>query len=271
MQVDRLDIIGVRGGGVAGAAHEADDVPGLDQVAFFQALREGSALLQVGIIIVAPGVRRTDAHPPAAVLIPAQGLYDAALHGDNGGSQTAHQVVAQVLAPEAVAAAHAEIVAMAVSVSGGNGGEGLQAVSGPPFAVDLDGVAAQQPAQQSIVGGVIIGKQLFTDAGKLRRGLIAFQVCRRFFHRGQGTFSPGAAGGHGQNVDPAQVRLLLKGGDVLVHGIAQGSFAHGKIHPFDAFCPHIHHAQGTNQQKKQYPPTHLTHLLSCVGCPSADV
>ena len=153
-------------------------------------------------------------------MIPAQSLYHAAFHGDNGGPQVAHQVVAQVLAPEAVAAAHAEVVAVAVSVPGSNGGEGFQSVGGPPFAVDLDGVAAQQSAQQGIVGGVIIGKQLFADAGKLCGGLAAFQVRCRLFHRGQGTFSTGAAGGHGQNVDPVQMELLLKGGDVLIHGIA---------------------------------------------------
>ena len=119
----RLDVVDIFPVGIAGSAHEADDVPRLHGVPLGKPRGKGRILLKVGVIIVAAAVKAADAHPPAAVPVPAHCLHHAALHRHDRRSQRAHQVVAQVLPPESEGTRHAEIVAVAVAVSRGNGGE----------------------------------------------------------------------------------------------------------------------------------------------------
>lgn len=125
MKVGLVDVVGVFGAAVSGAAQVADDVAGLDDTAFLEGLVVGVILSQVGVVVIALAVKAADAQPPAAVLVPADGFHVAGLHGDDGGSHLAHHVVAQVLAFEAVASGDAEIVKVAVWVILRNGGETL--------------------------------------------------------------------------------------------------------------------------------------------------
>ena len=96
----------------------------------------------MSVIIVALTVEGTNADPPAAVAVPAHGLHRAALHRHNGGAQTAHQVVAQVLSAKSKGTGHAEIIAVAVAIACRNGRKGFQTVGGQPLPVLFDGVAA---------------------------------------------------------------------------------------------------------------------------------
>jgi hypothetical protein len=49
-----------------------------------------------------------------------------------------------------------EIIAVAESVPGGNGAEGLQSIPGDPLTVFFNGVAAQQSAKHGGIGPVIV-------------------------------------------------------------------------------------------------------------------
>ena len=117
MQMNGFNIIDIFPVRIARSSHESDQIPGLNQVAHFQSRGEGPILLQLGIIILTPGVKRAYANPPAAVAVPAHGLYHAALHSHNRRSQSAHQIVAQMLAGEAEAAADTKIVTVGIPVS----------------------------------------------------------------------------------------------------------------------------------------------------------
>ena len=77
MQVDGFNIIGIFLIRIAGAAHKADHIPRLDDLALIHILGKGRVLLQVGIIIVTLGIKGTDTDAPAAVAIPAEGFHDA--------------------------------------------------------------------------------------------------------------------------------------------------------------------------------------------------
>ena len=82
--MDSLDIIGILLGAVAGMAHVSDHIPGSDHAAFLQIQRIGEILTQVSVIVVAFAVKASDTDPPAAVLVPAEGLHVAGFHGDDG-------------------------------------------------------------------------------------------------------------------------------------------------------------------------------------------
>ena len=125
MQMHRLDVVDIFPVGIAGSAHKADDVPRLHGIPLGKPRGEGRILLQMGVIIVAAAVKAADAHPPAAVSVPAHGLHHAALHRHDRRSQGAHQVVAQVLPPESKRTRHAEIVTVTVAVPRRNGGKRL--------------------------------------------------------------------------------------------------------------------------------------------------
>ena len=94
MQMHRLDVVDIFPVGIAGSAHEADDIPRLHGVPLGKPRGKGRILLKVGVIIVAAAVKAADSHPPAAVPVPAHGLYHAAFHRHDGRSQSAHQIVA---------------------------------------------------------------------------------------------------------------------------------------------------------------------------------
>ena len=81
--MDCLNIIGILLGAVAGVAHITDHVPGSDHAAFLQIQCIGKVLTQVGVIVVAFTVKASDADPPAAVLVPAEGFHIAGFHGDD--------------------------------------------------------------------------------------------------------------------------------------------------------------------------------------------
>ena len=77
------------------------------------------------VIVVAFSVKAADTQPPAAVLVPADGFYISGLHGDYGGSDLAHHIVAQMLALIAVGTGDAEVIIVLIGKSLGNGREGL--------------------------------------------------------------------------------------------------------------------------------------------------
>ena len=101
-----------------------------------------------------------DAHPPAAVAVPAQRFHHAALHGDNGRALAAQKIVTQVLALEAKRAAGSKIVVMGIVKAFRNGAERFQSVLRQPLPILLDGVAAKKTAQHSAVGLLIIAEIL---------------------------------------------------------------------------------------------------------------
>ena len=65
VQVDGLNVVDIFMGGVSGAAHEADDLAGLDLISLLEAGGEGGVLLQMGVVIVAPFIKTADADTPA--------------------------------------------------------------------------------------------------------------------------------------------------------------------------------------------------------------
>ena len=105
---------------VTRVAEEADDLAGGDLVAFFKVGCEGSVFAEVGVVVVPQGVVTADANSPAAVPVPAEFCDCAAFDGDDGGSDAAEQVVAEVAAFEAVAAGNSEVVIATVPESFGD-------------------------------------------------------------------------------------------------------------------------------------------------------
>ena len=230
-----LNIVGVFPGGVAGSAHEADNLSGADKVSLLQSRCIRRVLAQMGVVVIPFFVQRTDAHAPAAVLVPAQRLHRPRLHGDNGRAKTAHEVVAQMLAAEAVASAHAEVVAMAVPIARRNGGKGLDAVGRLPAPVGLlDGIVSHKTAQYRPIGLLVILKILVLLPQKLLGRLVFGQLRRSLLHRLHGKFSAAAAGSRqGQNVNPGKGFLLPLSADVDGQRRLHGLIAHIKIHPFN--------------------------------------
>ena len=54
MQMNRFDVIHIFLIGITGTAHKADEIPSLDHIAYFQPLRKGPVLLQMGIVVITP-------------------------------------------------------------------------------------------------------------------------------------------------------------------------------------------------------------------------
>ena len=214
--------------------------------------------MQMGIIIVTPVVVGADAHPPAAVLVPAQGLHPARLHRHNGGPQGTHQVIAQMLAGKAVASAHPKIIAVAVAVPRRHRGKGLQPILRLPhlFPVFLHqyGVVPHQAPQGGGVGFQIIvvvfaqlPQQLLGTAA--REKIPVGQLHGRPRHP-----SPGAAGSQCQKGNPAYGHILLLRADVQRQSLIQRLIAHMKIHPLDVVRrPGSRQHQRQNQQQNQNP------------------
>ena len=135
MEVGRfnpVDILLVR---VAGLPQVADDIARAHGLSLGQPLGEGVIPAQMGVIIIAPAVGRADADAPAAVLVPAERLDCAALDGNHGRADAAHQVMSQVPAFEAVGARRAEIIKVIVPIPLGKRGIGGQAVFDRPAVV----------------------------------------------------------------------------------------------------------------------------------------
>ena len=95
--MDRVDIVGVFLGAVAGMPHVPDHISGGDYAPFFQVKGVGKVLTQVGVVIISLAVKAADADAPAAVLIPAQGFHITGLNCHNGCTDLSHHVVPQVL------------------------------------------------------------------------------------------------------------------------------------------------------------------------------
>ena len=256
MQVHRLDIIHVFPVGVAGSAHKAQQVSRLDNVPLPQVRGKGRVLFQMGIIIVAAAVKGADANSPAPVPVPAHGLHQAALHRHHRRSQSAHQVISQMLAPKAEGTSRSEIVIVTVAIACGNGRKGLQAVGGNPLSVLFDGIAAHQTAQNPFVGPVVIVIVAIIASQQFLRGLVPLQIGNRLFHRRQAAFSPGAASRQSQAVDPGNVLFLLRRQNVLAQGVFQGFIGHVKIHPADGL-PRRRNRHGKNQQNRRKKPPHI--------------
>ena len=240
VQMDGFDVVDVFLMGVARSAHEADDVAGADMLALGKTRRIGIVLSQVGIVIIAQTVVRSDSDTPAAVLVPTQRFHGAAFHGDDGRAQRAEQIVAQMPPGKPVGAAAAEIVVVRVAVAGGNGGEGLQAVGRDPFLFsgfpvgDLNGVVAYQPAQCGMVGFLIIGKVFELLSQKFRGGAVALQLLRGAVDcLYADVFSAAASCGQRQNINPRKGRFFPLRSDVDLQRPLQGRVADVKIHPAD--------------------------------------
>ena len=261
--MDGLNVVDIFMGGVSGAAHEADDLAGLDLISLLEAGGEGGVLLQMGVVIVAPAVQRADANPPAAVLVPAHGFHRAGFDSHNGGAQGAHKVVAQVLSGKAVAPPYPKVVAVAVAVPGGNGREGLEAVGGLPDLVPglvfhQNGIVPHQAAQSRVIGVMVIGVVFKELSQKLLGALAGLQVLICLLHGLCCDLPSGPAGCQGQQVDPAHGHILLLGADVQGEGLVHGFVGDVEIHPFDVIlCP-----MDRDYQKRQYqdpsqkPPFH---------------
>ena len=70
-----IDIVGVFRAAVAGAAQVTNHIPGLHHGPFLQTGLIGIVFTEVGVIIVPLVVKTADAQPPAAVLVPSDGLH----------------------------------------------------------------------------------------------------------------------------------------------------------------------------------------------------
>ena len=103
-----------------------DHLPRFDLGAELDARLIRVALAQMRIIIGAFPIKAADAQPPAAILIPAVGLYDPTLHSDNRRADRAEQVIAEMPPAVAVGAGIAEIVIMAVAKAFRDRAIGLQ-------------------------------------------------------------------------------------------------------------------------------------------------
>ncbi len=121
VQVALLNAVHVLLGAVACAAHIADYIPGQHGLAHLQALGKGPVLAQMGVIVVPQAVKAAYTHPPASVLVPAQGLHHPGLHRDDRRAHSGHHVVAQVAAAVAILPADPEVVIIAVRKGFGNG------------------------------------------------------------------------------------------------------------------------------------------------------
>lgn len=106
---------------------------------------------------------------------------------------------------------------------------------------------------------MIIGIILKKGAQQLFRRSIGFQIPDSLLDGGQAAFSPGAAGGKGQGIDPGNVPLLLEGGNVCFQSIFQGFIGNLKIHPSNK-APRRLGQQGQDQRQKK-KPLHIHHLV----------
>ena len=233
VEVDRLDVVDVLGVGVAGAAHEADDLPGLHPVALLQPRGVGCILPQMRIVIIPFPVVGADANPPAAVLVPAQGLHGARLHGDDGRAEAAHHVVTQMAAAEAVAPGGPEIVAVGVPVAGGDGREGFDSPGRLPFAVDLHRVVARETAEYRCVGLEVILIVTVVAAQDLLRRFPGRQAAAGRRHVGRLRISAALRGCQGQNLNPGLGIVLLPGLLLQAEGPLHGLAGEVKVDPLD--------------------------------------
>ena len=119
--MNRFDVVYILFVRISGAAHKADYISGIYHIPYCKAFGKWVILLQVGIIIVAFGVKGTNADSPATVTVPAHRFHNSAFYRHNGRSQATHQVIAQMLAGKAKAAAYAKVGAVAITITGGNG------------------------------------------------------------------------------------------------------------------------------------------------------
>ena len=221
VQMNGLNVVHVLLIGVAGAAHEADEISRLHHIPLCQPRSEGCVLLQMSIIIVSFTIKGANSNPPTAIAVPAHGLYHAPLHRHNGGAQGAHHIMAQVLALKAEGAADPEVIAMPVAIPGGNGRKSLQAIACHPDPVLFDGVAAHQSPQSGGVSLVIVVVVLVEASQQFLGRLVPRQILGRLLHCGQAAFSARPAGRQGQHINPRQVLFLFRRGNVPVQGVFQ--------------------------------------------------
>ena len=270
VQVDGLNVIDILLAGIAGAAHEADHVACVHVLPLGKTRGVGRVFSQVGVIVVAQAVVRADADPPAAVLIPAQRLDGAALHGDDGRSQCAEQVVSEMGAGKAIAALCTEVIVVCIAVARGNGGEGLQPVGWDPFGGsgflvgNRDGIMPHQPAEHGVVGLAIVGKIFVLCAQQLFWIAAAAQLLRCLIDPGSGDALPAAAARRGQRkqVDPRKRWFLALRGDVQLQRALHGRESDVKFHPADVILLRGNKwdQQKNRKQTEKNPLFHKRHL-----------
>ena len=154
------------------------------------------------------------------------------------------------------AAAVAEIVTVAVPIPGSNGRKGLQTVGWQELAVLFNGVASQKPIQHRRIGRVIIVIIFVYVSQKFLRGSFPRQFLRCLFYGSQAAFAPGAAGGKGQNIDPADVLFLVEGLNIHIHGILERFIGHRKVHPLDGLRLNRNYECANQKNAKKKTPFH---------------
>ena len=231
-------------GRIARGAEIPDHLPRFDLGAELDARLIRVALAQMRIIIGAFPIKAADAQPPAAILIPAVGLYDPTLHSDNRRADRAEQVIAEMPPAVAVGAGIAEIVIMAVAKALRDRAIGLQPVF---FYNDLLAlmllvrrllfVFAHHAAEHRCVCPLVIIIVFI-----IRHQLIyGFSICQRILELLQlGGFitlpvAPVFTGKPGERINPANVRplALFMRFYIECQRVAQSSVRCIKLYPFD--------------------------------------
>ena len=219
MKVIDVDIVDILLIGIPSSAHESDHVARIHGLPHRQSLGKGCVLLQMGIVIIPLAVVTADAHPPAAVAIPAQRFHHAAFHRNNGSALTSQQIVPQVLPLKAEGAVGTEIVIVRIVKPFCDGAKRLQAVLRHPLAILLDCKAAQKAPQHGTICLAVIAEILILIPQDALGRALLLQIGDSFFNGIQAAFSAGSAGGNGKNVDPVDMIFLLEGLNIRIHGI----------------------------------------------------